>query len=212
MWVPGSWRPVRYVAPRPGYVWVPGWWMGSVYVDGYWRIQDRPASTSSTGEVTNQWEWVEGYYLEDGTFVQGHWRPTGDPPQAGYTWEPGFWDGDQYVDGFWRPEMRSSYTWVSAFYDEEGVYQSGYWLPVDEQDGFVWVPGWFDGTEWIQGHWVRQAEYDSVDLEEWQPAEGYDDGWEVEGWGDGQVESYSTADAGEGDEAPLGIPVYFDEE
>jgi hypothetical protein len=193
-WVPGRWRPTT-PAPRYGYVWANGGWDGGAYVDGYWRPESRSG-----------WEWVEGYYLEDGTWVWGYWRPTTAGPR-GYVWEPGFFDGESYVDGFWRPEFRPGYTWVSAFYDQDGVYHGGYWAPIEDEPGFDWVPGWFDGNDWIEGYWVPVDEAQSS-LDTWRP----DDGWNA-GWGtEDDLMLYVDdpddfpVDDGEGG-SPLAIPV-----
>ncbi|MBT3223385.1 MAG: hypothetical protein HN348_30305 [Proteobacteria bacterium] len=206
-WHPGYWRPI--VQAPVHYVYVPGWWDSEVYVDGYYRPEERD---------DGDWEWVEGYYLEDGTFVRGHWMPLIDGPE-GYGWEPGFWDGEDWVEGFWRPEYRPGYTWISSYYDEDGIYYSGYWMPYEDQAGYVWVPGWFDGNEWVVGYWVRIEDYESADLSNWEPEEGWNDGWEVgAGWGDGEVvenhidgnvdETYEEVYA---DDMPLGIPVVIPE-
>ncbi len=192
-WTPGYWAPA---APVVGYTYVPGWWQGQTYVDGYYRQAAR---------TDGDWSWVDGYYLDDGTYVRGHWMPNKAGP-AGYTWEPGFWDGETWVEGFWRPEYRASFTWISSYYDEDGVFHSGYWMPVEAQPGFVWVPGWFDGNAWQEGYWVRSDEYEQTDPATWTPEPGWDDGWQVgSGWGDGEV--LQNATPGPGADAPLAIPV-----
>jgi len=160
---PGYWRP-DYVAPT-NYAYVPGFWSASTYVEGYYRQSSRP-----------DWSWVDGYYLEDGTYVEGHWQPNKAGPE-GYLWEPGFFDGQTYVDGFWRPEYRSGYTWVSSYYDDQGVRHNGYWLPLDDRAGQVWIPGWFDGDQWVTGYWVDQTEYKNADPSSYQ-APGLDAGWQ----------------------------------
>ncbi len=184
VWVPGHWQPV---APAPrGYDYVPGWWMGPVYVEGYWRLRRRRG-----------WVWVDVVYLEDGSCRWPHWRPDLQPP-PGYTWEPGFWDGELWVDGFWRPEHRAGFTWVEAWYSEEGLFHAGYWYPLEEREGHVWVPGWFDGNDWVEGYWVSDEEYEGTDVESWEPEEGWDDGWEEEDAG--QVSP-------EAPDPPLALPV-----
>ena len=53
-----------YVASRPGFVWVDGYW--------YWGGAD--------------WVWMDGYYQEERpgyVWVQGNW--------SGRTWQPGYW-------------------------------------------------------------------------------------------------------------------------
>ena len=154
-WVPGYWSPM---GPAPlGYVYVPGWWEDEVYVEGYYRSEDRDG-----------WEWQEGWYTADGDYVRGHWRPTGDAPD-GYTWEAGFWDGDEYHDGFWRPEYLDGYQWLSAYYDADGVYRAGYWAPLEANPGHQWVPGWFDGSEWVAGYWITDDEAAKEDVDRWSP-------------------------------------------
>jgi hypothetical protein len=207
-WHPGHWAPHAHAPIH--YVYVPGWWeTETVYVEGYYRSDERA-----------EWAWVEGYYLEDGVYVRGHWIPTEAGPD-GYLWESGFWDGEIWVDGFWRPEYRSDYYWISSYFDEDGVFRSGYWMPIEAQDGFVWVPGWFDGNEWVEGYWVRDAEAYAEDLEKWEPEEGWDAGWaEGEIWGDGELvqgdpESEGpTAIAPDMDpgDRPLAMPVVIPDE
>lgn len=203
-WCPGYWAPARTVVIPVGYAYVPGWWDRDVYVDGYYR-----------SEARDGWDWVEGYYLDDGTYVRGHWSPTGEGPE-GYTWEPGFWDGETWIEGFWRPEFRSNYTWVSAYYDSDGVFHAGYWMPLEQEPGYIWVPGWFDGNEWVPGYWEAEGQYGSLDLESWQPEDGWNDGWKAgEGYGDGEVlENNTDKDAAPivEDGAPLAMPVWFDDD
>ncbi len=165
---PGYWVPV---SPAPvyrsvQYVYVPGWWEGNTYVEGFYR------PTSRAG-----WTWVDGYYLSDGSYVPGHWQPRSRAPE-GYVWQAGFYDGEQWVEGFWRPEYRAGYTWVNGYFDEYGVYNSGYWMPTQERAGYVWIPGWFDGHQWVEGYWVSESEYQNADVQGWEPEEGYDAGWQ----------------------------------
>ena len=193
VWHPGYWRPAHtraVVRASVTYVYVAGYWSGDTYLEGYYRPEER---------TDGDWEWVEGYYLEDGTYVAGHWVPSGPPPE-GMTWEAGFFDGEEWVEGSWRPAHRSGHRWISAYYDDEGVYHSGYWEPVQAQAGAVWVPGWFDGNEWQEGYWVPTAEYEAVDLSSWEPEPGYDAGWDDEG--DIGVEE-------DPDYLPLAVPVTF---
>ena len=194
-WHPGYWRPLAPPPVRQGvtYVYVPGWWQGDIYVDGYWR---------PTMRTDGDWVWVDGYYLEDGTYVSGHWRPAGHGPE-GYVWVPGFFDGETWVGGFWRPEYYPGYVWVSGGFDEDGVFHAGYWEPIDDNPGHVWVPGWFDGTQWIQGYWVTEEEYQQADPENWQPEEGWNDGWQEQG--------AATPTAPAEPEVPLAIPVEVSE-
>lgn len=188
-WVPGHWQPLSpppSLYPTAAYVYVPGWWQGGIYVEGYWRLAERGG-----------WSWVDGYYLADGTYVAGHWAPSGKAP-SGYVWESGFFDGEAWHEGFWRPQLRAGYTWVNAWFDQDGVYHGGYWMPTETKPDSVWIPGWFDGNRWIEGYWVTEAEYTAADPGAWTAPEG---------WSDGRsAESVAPAPA-EGEDVPLAIPV-----
>lgn len=115
-WCPGYWIPSQAMIPA-GFVYVPGWWVGQVYFEGYYRPQIRR---------DGDWIWIEGYYLNDGSYVWGHWMPA-NPGPPGHVWEPGFYNGETYVDGFWRPQFRQGFVWISSYYSLEGVFYSGYW-------------------------------------------------------------------------------------
>ncbi len=211
-WHPGYWAPLT---PAPvGYVYVNGWWEGDAYVEGYYR-----------SEARDDWEWIDGYYLDDGTYIRGHWAPTAAAPE-GYLWEPGFWDGEDYVDGFYRPQFRKGFYWVAAWYDTDGVFHSGYWQPEEERPGSVWIPGWFDGNEWVPGYWEEEQAYLDADIEGWKPEAGVDDGWnegEVYDENGNIISGVEDGDAPptarlvkrltelEG-EAPLAVPVVIPEE
>ena len=191
VWWPGYWEPTAtttVVVYDTQYVYVPGYWQGEIYVDGYYRSAER---------TDGGWEWVEGYYLEDGTYLAGHWRPTTDAPE-GYTWEPGFFDGEAWVGGFWRPEFRRGFVWVSSWFDSDGIFHAGYWEPLRDEAGFVWVPGWFDGTQWVEGEWVSEADYQAADPSSWEPEPGWNEGWDEEA---------SPWEAASPDEVPLALPV-----
>lgn len=58
-WHPGHWRPV---SARAGYDWVPGYWVGAHYYDGYWRSYNRVG-----------YSWVSGYYSR-GAWCEGYWH------------------------------------------------------------------------------------------------------------------------------------------
>lgn len=159
-WHPGYWRPAAHPAVlvhRGRYVYVPGWWSHGVYVEGWWRVEARP-----------DWIWVPGRYLADGAAVPGYWRPTDIGPRD-YVWEPGFFDGSEWIDGFWRPEKVKGFVWVRAWFDAQGVFHAGYWEPKADKPGQVWIPGWFDGATWNPGYWVPEATYRDADPERYVP-------------------------------------------
>jgi hypothetical protein len=166
-WHPGHWRPLGLppVLHSVSYIYVPGWWFGDVYVEGYYRVADRDG-----------WVWVEGAYTADGRYIPGHWRPLERPPK-GYVWEPGFYDGEVWVEGFWRPAGVRGFLWVEAGYDSDGLYRGGFWEPVEPRPGHVWIPGWFDGNSWQGGSWVTEQAYRTADPAAEQPDPGFDDGW-----------------------------------
>jgi hypothetical protein len=74
VWVPGSYDPYGFYTPgywqptgvRVGYLWVPGYWIGHTYHDGYWRPHGRDGQA-----------WIDGYYL-DGRYVPGRWVGAGE--------------------------------------------------------------------------------------------------------------------------------------
>lgn len=191
LWVPGHWAPAAGAPAWYGarWVFVPGWWMGPTYIEGYWRVDHR-----SDGD----WVWVEGAYQADGSYIPGYWKPSGPEP-AGYTWEPGFWNGEDWVEGYWRPVAREGYAWVRAHLNSDGTFEAGYWEPLEQRPGMVWVPGWFDGETWQSGYWVEQGEYDAADPDKWTPPEGVDEGWN-------EPESAPPTSATEGAEIPLALP------
>lgn len=182
-WYPGYWRPDVLVVPS-GYVYVPGWWESDVYVEGFYRLEERP-----------DWEWIDGYYLEDGTWIRGHWAPSSPAPD-GYTWVPGFWDGEEWTDGFWRPIYRGGFRWLEGYYDAEGRFIAGYWEPIEQRPGHVWVPGWFDGNQWVEGRWITEEKLKAEDPGQWVPPAGVGD-------------PPAPVELPEG--APLALPVTFDQ-
>jgi hypothetical protein len=202
-WVPGHWTPLRSTVPyyETDYVYVRGFWQQDLYIEGYYRTEAR---------TDGDWEWVDGYYLEDGTWIPGHWIPAAPGPE-GYFWEPGFFDGETWVEGFWRPEYRAGYVWVSSWYDSDGVFNSGYWEPTVANAGYVWIPGWFDGNQWVEGYWVDEGEYMKADLGDWEPEEGWHDGWDPETGEVYGLEEHADVPS-EPMPVPLAMPVFIEEE
>jgi len=168
------------------YVYVAGWWAGDVYIEGHWRLVSRSG-----------WVWVDGHYTDDVYYVRGSWHPV-DVTHEGYVWVSGFFDGETWVEGFWRPEYRDGYRWVEGWFDGDGIFHCGHWEPIEERVGEVWIPGWFDGNEWQAGYWVTEAEYTDTDTESWTPEPGYDSGWE---------ESEADLEIDDEEDLPLALPV-----
>ncbi|MBN1334527.1 MAG: YXWGXW repeat-containing protein [Deltaproteobacteria bacterium] len=91
----GAWIAGHYVhvgiPPHPGWVWVPGWWNGVLWITGFWR----PAGIVG-------YHWVEGGPGPDGVWVPGYWAPDAPSPE-GMVWRPGYWTGSAWVSGRWVP-------------------------------------------------------------------------------------------------------------
>ena len=89
----GPWAVNYRPAPRAGYVWVSGAWVGAVWYPGHWRPAAPPPAS---GQV-----WVDGHWEGD-TYVDGYWRID---HIDGMVWVDGGYDayGD-YVEGYWVGE------------------------------------------------------------------------------------------------------------
>jgi len=48
---------------KPGYIWAPGYWNNTVWVDGYWRQAQK-----------SNFVWVPGHYDSNGVRIKGHWK------------------------------------------------------------------------------------------------------------------------------------------
>ena len=75
--------------------------------------------------------WVVGHHRH-GRWIPGYWRPLGPAPRSGVVFVFGHWDSDEYVDGYWRDEYEEGQTWEDGFYNDEGVWIEGGWVPADE--------------------------------------------------------------------------------
>jgi hypothetical protein len=100
-WVAGHCQRVG-PAPRSGWVYVSGYWNGLVWVSGFWRPSARVGYT-----------WVEAHVTEQDEYVAGYWEPEGEGPD-GMMWRPGYFDGSDWVPGGWVP------TSTYSAYDETG--------------------------------------------------------------------------------------------
>jgi hypothetical protein len=128
-------------APRPGYVWVPGFheWRNGAYV---WRIGHWEQEQPGQRYVAARWVLQGDRYV----LIPGRWEvaavayPTQPPPapvverwepRRGYVWVPGFHE--------WR---NGAYVWVGGHWEAERAGQqwvAGRWEP--RGDRYVWVPG-----------------------------------------------------------------------
>ena len=117
-------------------------------------------------------------YGKDKPFVAAPSRELREKSWAVAVGEPGwnrcwgFFDGETWVAGFYRPEFRTGYQWVGAYFDGDGIYNGGYWEPAEDKSGQVWIPGWFDGSEWEKGYWVSEREYRDADIDNWSIIDG----------------------------------------
>ncbi|MEW6515555.1 MAG: hypothetical protein AB1439_01440 [candidate division FCPU426 bacterium] len=109
----GFWRPMR---PKPGYVWVPGYWLGGRWYSGLWRAASRKGFI-----------WTPGHWNRNGEWISPHWKPAGSAP-SGQVWVPGYWSPQgAWVAGFWRPTARPGAVWVAGYHSRRGVWVPGHW-------------------------------------------------------------------------------------
>ena len=207
-------RPAPGAAPPPGPSWYRPYytrwyvhpyyrWVTTTYVVVGFPFTVSPWVVTWAPPPRAGWVWEAGYWSPLGFWVPGHWEPGGQAP-TGYIWEAGFFDGEAWHEGFWRPEQRAGFAWVNAFFDADGVLHGGYWMPIESKPGQVWIPGWFTGTTWVDGYWVPQAEYDATDVSQWTPPEGWSDG---RGSTAGSTAAAPAAEPAATEDVPLAIPV-----
>jgi hypothetical protein len=118
-WVSGHWRPAQAQAPS-GYVWEAGFWDGDGWVEGFWRPQFRQG-----------YAWVAAFADADGVRHNGYWAPL--EGRDGYTWVPGWFDGERWIDGYWVEDCA---------YDAEDV---AHWQPPAGRDAGWDVQGYGSG-------------------------------------------------------------------
>lgn len=75
--------------------------------------------------VRTGYAWIPGHVDNAGFWVPGHYRPVMSRP--GYEWEPGYWRGAVYVDGFWRPNHVQGLRWVPGHYTDNRGFMPGHW-------------------------------------------------------------------------------------
>jgi hypothetical protein len=136
-WTGGYYSEGDYVAPHwsprefdeDEYVYVPGYRATT----GYW-IPGFRRSRHRTG-----YAWITGYW-DSGIWVSGFWRPT--MSRTGYSYSPGHVGLDGYwVSGFWRRGARSGYMWVDGYYVGDS-FVWGFWRPVRVRFGYTWIVGY----------------------------------------------------------------------
>jgi len=75
--------------------------------------------------------WVGGRVVR-GRVVPGYWRPA--VTRTGHVYVQGYWIDDAYVDGFWREDERDGLIWLDGYYDEDGQWVEGVWVPEDNAE------------------------------------------------------------------------------
>jgi hypothetical protein len=136
-WIPGF----RRSRHRTGYAWITGYWDSGIWVSGFWR-----PTMSRTG-----YSYSPGHVGLDGYWVSGFWRRGA---RSGYMWVDGYYVGDSFVWGFWRPvRVRSGYTWIVG-YRNSGVWYSGRWRR-SVRAGYYWMPGRYNRGVYVAGTWYR---------------------------------------------------------
>ncbi len=50
-------------------------------------------------------------------------------------------------------------------------------MPLTIPQGMTYIPGWFDGTTWVEGRLVPRSEIQGFDAKTWTPAPGREAGW-----------------------------------
>lgn len=122
--------------------------------------------------------WVNGYWDGD-RYIPGYWRPR-QARGSSWVWAPGHWAGKYWIEGHWRPARRSGYQWEIGHWDRSGNWHDGHWRPVTQRPDREWVPGyWLPGDKWKEGYWRPRSRDGFV----WVP--GYFNGsgrWVEGGW------------------------------
>lgn len=142
------------------------------------------------------WVWVAGHPGRGGGWVNGHWIYKGTPPRPGWVYVEGYWRGTLWISGFWRPSTLVGFHWIEPRVDERGNYIPGYWEPDGPApEGTIWRPGYWDGTRWVSGQWVKAESYTMY---------AADGSLQFFGYGDGEIESVTLTPEPEPNEIAVG--------
>ncbi len=96
--------------------------------------------------------WVDGFWKGE-IYVPGYYRPNRDRGRN-WAWVPGHWGGDRWLPGRWRPSQRAGYDWIEGHWTREGEWIEGFWRPLARAPrGMVWEPGYWNARGWVEGFW-----------------------------------------------------------
>jgi hypothetical protein len=100
--------------------------------------------------------WVDGHWDSD-NFIPGFWRPN-VARDKNTTWVAGHWAGQRWIAGQWRPLSRKGFAWVEGHWTKNGEWLEGFWRPVKTAArGMVWEPGFWGTNGWVEGFWRPEA-------------------------------------------------------
>lgn len=176
-------RPTTVVRPAPRTVYVNRAPVRHVYTTVpsrtvYVGVGVRPWVSTWSPPPRSGWVWVNGRYDGWGVWTPGHWAST-RPAPSGYVYVDGFWQGDVYVDGWYRTPRRDGWVWVDTRYRADGSVTPGHWRPLQQVPaGYVWEPGVFDGTGYTDGFW-RPAQRSGYS---WEPPRWDGTSWSAGYW------------------------------
>jgi hypothetical protein len=115
--------------------------------------------------------WINGYYRNDGTYVEGHYRTSPN----NYTWDNLYSDGvDMDGDGYGAGTPNSLYDW-----DSNGIYDGFYnYGSYNTYDWNSYDYNWnnYNTYDTYDYDWNSYDNYDTYDYD-WNSYDSYDWGW-----------------------------------
>jgi hypothetical protein len=100
--------------------------------------------------------WVDGRWDSD-NFIPGFWRPN-VVRDKNTAWVAGHWAGQRWIAGQWRPASRKGFGWVEGHWSKNGEWLEGSWRPVQTAArGMIWEPGFWGPRGWVEGFWRPEA-------------------------------------------------------